>query len=112
MLNKTILLLMCVMIMTGCSSHTRGNVGLMPVFSAPKEEAEWIRNGDPLEIEGDLWYPQDFFDVLLDSEVYLVGEYKGVQVFVNKIDVRPYDRLYTKFAQNKFRVFKKRSVHD
>ena len=112
MINKRLLLVMCVLMVGGCSSHSKGNVGLMSVFAVPKEEAEWIRNGEPLDIEGELWYPQDSFDVLLDSEVYLIGENKGVQVFVNKVDVRPYSRLYTKFAQNKFRVFKKRTVHD
>jgi len=111
-LNKTMILLICLVIFSGCSSRSTGNVGMMSVFTIPKEEAEWIRNGDPLEIEGELWYPKDSFDVLLDSEVYLIGEVKGVQVFVDKVDVRPYSRLYTKFAQNKFRVFKKRAVHD
>jgi hypothetical protein len=92
--------------LTSCG-HTEGNIGIMPTYVVPDTEADWIRNGDPVEFEGQLWYPQDSFEVLLDSEVYLVGEYKAVQLFVEKIDVRPYDRLYTKFGRNKFRIFRK-----
>ncbi len=45
----------------------------------------------------------------MDSEVLLLGEYRNVQFFIDKIDVRPYARLYTKFANNQFRFFKKRN---
>jgi hypothetical protein len=49
----------------------------------------------------------------MDNEVYLMGEHKGVQFFIEKIDVRPYNQLYTKMARNKFRVFQKNSTdHD
>ena len=72
-------------------------------------EAEWIRNGEPVEFEGEKWYPADAFENLLDSEVYLVGEYRGVSVFVDMTDVRPYERLYTRFARNKYRFFEKRN---
>ena len=76
-------------------------------YPVPQDEAGWIVQGIPIEFEEQLWVPQDNIDILLDSEVFLLGEYKGVQFFVEKIDVRPYDRLYTKFARNKFRVFLK-----
>ena len=85
----------------------------MDIYRFPSIEAEWIQNGDPIEFEGELWYPTDGVENLLDSEMYLVGEYRGVQFFIEKTDVRPYDRLYTKFAQNRFRYFqKKQSGHD
>ena len=42
---------------------------------------------------------------LMDSEVFQIGEYKDVQIFVDKLDVKPYQRIYTKFAKNKFRYF-------
>ena len=45
----------------------------------------------------------------LDSEVSVVGEYQSVQFFIDKVDVRPYERLYTKFGRNKFRLFEKRT---
>ena len=75
-------------------------------------EAEWIQNGQPVEFEGELWFPADAIENLLDSEVYQVGEYKGVQIFVEFADVRPYNRLYTKFAKNKFRFFEKKEKDD
>src|SRR5437868_1518211 len=81
-------------------------------FRIPQKEADWIIEGKPLEFEGELWYPRDAVDILLDSEVSLLGEYQGVQFFVEKIDVRPYDRLYTKFGRNKFRIFIKKAPDD
>ena len=47
-------------------------------------------------------------EIMEDSEVYLVAEYKGVQIFVEKIATKPYDRIYTKFDKNKFRYFERR----
>jgi hypothetical protein len=101
-----------VTLLTSCSSNVKGNVGLMPNYAIPQEEAAWIRNGEPILFEEEYWYPQDNYDVLLDSEVIPVGEYQGVQFFVGKIDVRPYDRLYSKFGKNKFRIFKKKTPDD
>ena len=81
-------------------------------FRLPVAEAEWIRNGEPLEFEGKLWYPQDDLENLVDSEVYLLGEYTGVQIFSEKQDIRPLNRIYTKFGRNKYRLFleKKNSI--
>lgn len=80
------------------------------LYPAPTIEAEWIRNGQPLEFEKELWYPTDIVENLLDNEVYLLGEYRGVQFFSDKTDVRPFERLYTKFDQHRFRVFEKRAI--
>ena len=96
----------------GCAPNLRGNTGQMPVYSVPVQEAPWIRDGNPIEFEGELWYPEDAVDMLLDSEVILKGEYRGVQIFVDKVDVRPFRSLYTKFGRNKFRIFKKRGGDD
>ncbi len=96
----------------GCSSHVKGNVGQLSVYQVPSKEAQWIRDGEPMEFEGDLWYPQDAVDVLLDSEVLLIGECQGVQVFVDKVDVRPFRVLYSKFGENKFRIFKRHVQND
>ena len=93
----------------GCNSivGAGGNVGQVQSYPAISVEAQWIRNGDPIEFENELWYPQDGVETLLDSEVYLLGEYKGVQFFAEKVDVRPWERLYTKFGRNKFRYYEK-----
>jgi hypothetical protein len=70
-------------------------------------EPEWIRDGQPIEFEGALWYPTDNVEGLLDSEVYQAGEHKGVAFFIDKMDVKPFDRLYTRFAKNRYRAFEK-----
>lgn len=92
----------------GCQS-TGGNVGRVQSYPLASVEAAWIRNGEPIEFEGRLWYPADGVENFLDSEVYLLGEYRGVQFFADKVDIRPYERLYTKFGRNKFRFFEKRT---
>ena len=92
---------------SGCANGVQGNVGNMAVYPVPTVEAQWIRDGEPIEFEGELWYPMDMVDILLDSEVVPVADYRQVQVFIERIDVRPYHRLYTKFGRNKFRIFTK-----
>ena len=93
----------------GCASINSGNSGQVQSYPAPAIESEWIRNGEPIEYDGSKWYPVNDYEVLQDSEVYQIMEYKGVQVFVEKIATKPYDRIYTKFDKNKFRYFERRS---
>ena len=76
---------------------------------APVIEAGWIRDGEPIDYDGNKWYPVNDYEVLDDSEVYQIAEYRGVQVFVEKIAVKPYDRIYTKFDKNKFRYYERRN---
>ena len=95
----------------GCQTGRSGNTNVN-VFLLSASEADWIRNGEPIEFEKEKWYPQDGIESLLDSEVYIMGEYRGVQFFVDRTDVRPYNRLYTKFGKNKFRYFKKKDISD
>ena len=91
--------------LAGCAGSSVSNGGQLESYRAPAQEAEWIINGDPIEYDGKLWYPQDGTANLYDAEVYLIGEYRGVQFFVEKIDVKPYNRLYTKFGRNQYRYF-------
>ena len=95
--------------LTGCLGGGPGNVGRLQIYKTPSMEVEWIRQGEPVEFEKESWYPQDGIENLLDSEVLFIGDYRGVQVFVEKIDVRPYDRLYTKFGPNQFRYYEKKA---
>lgn len=103
-----ILMLSAVVTAAGCRT-TAGNTGQVQSFSFQAIEPAWIRNGEPIEFENEAWYPKDSTENLLDSEVYQVGVYKDVQFFVDKVDVRPFDRLYTKFSRNKFRSFEKKT---
>lgn len=115
-MRKMYCMLGCVFILlvggAGCSPSVQGNTGQLPIYGVPAQEAEWILAGEPMEFEDELWYPEDAIDVLLDSEVILLGECQGVQIFVDKVDVRPYRALYTKFGKNKFRIFRKRISDD
>ncbi len=95
----------------GCAHSPSDNEGQLQSYLAPTVESGWIREGSPVEFEKQKWYPVNDVEVLMDSEVYQIGEYKGVQIFVDKVDTKPYHRLYTKFAKNKFRYFEKRD-HD
>ena len=111
---KIYLLMIFLFVCLGCFSATKesGNTGQVQSYPVPTDEPEWIRNGEPIEFEGETWYPVDGIENFLDSEVDLVGEYRNVQYFVDKIDVKPYDRLYTKFGKNKFRIFEFKEEHD
>ncbi|MBF0523006.1 MAG: hypothetical protein HQL24_08140 [Candidatus Omnitrophica bacterium] len=106
---KNLFLFSLIFFVMGCS-NIAGNAGALQAYQVPETEASWIRNGEPLEFEGSLWYPADDVESLLDSEVYKVGDYKGVQIFVEKRDVRPYNKLYTKFDRNQFRYFEKKKT--
>ena len=99
---------MLLVFLGGCATLNSGNDGQVQSYPAPAIEAAWIRDGEPIEFEGNKWYPVNDFEVLDDSEVYQIGAYKGVQVFVAKIATRPYERIYTKFEKNKFRYFERR----
>lgn len=102
------LLFMLTGFLGGCASVNTGNDGQVQSYSYPAVEPEWIRNGEPIEFDGYKWYPANDFEVMDDSEVFQVDEYKGVQVFVEKIATKPYARIYTKFDKNKFRYFERR----
>ncbi len=91
----------------GCETPHSGRNYAFSTRAVPLEP-EWIRNGEPVEFEGELWFPADSVENLLDTEVYQVGEYKGVPIFIELTDVRPYDRIYTRFAKHKFRFFEKK----
>jgi hypothetical protein len=97
----------CVTLLAGCVSQS-GNRGLVQVFNAPLQEAEWIQNGQPIVFEKEDWYPVDAIENILDAEVRLMGESQGVQFFTLQEDVRPYSRLYTKFGINRFRAFERK----
>ncbi len=102
-----ICLLVMVLPLAGCVT-TSGAVGGDAAYSRPLEEPEWLRNGEPIEFEGEMWYPTDELENLLDSEVYLLGEFRGIRFFIDRADVKPFDRLYTNFAKNRYRAFEKR----
>ncbi len=105
--SRMIVFAFAVFLLSGCTS-TSGNVGQLQNYRAPSIEAEWIRNGEPIDFESQKWFPTDYVESLIDADVYLIGEYRTVEFFVEKQDVRPYNRLFTKFGKNKFRLYELR----
>ena len=97
--------------LAGCTSSKGAKERLWSVRSQPTEP-EWIRNGEPITFEGELWFPADSTENLLDSEVYQVGEYKEIPIYIELMDVKPYGRLYTKFGRHKFRFFERKEKGD
>ncbi|VAW17703.1 hypothetical protein MNBD_BACTEROID05-512 [hydrothermal vent metagenome] len=69
-------------------------------------EADWIRNGGAIEFEGKKWVAQDGIESFKDDEVLQMGKYRGIAFFIDKVDVRPFSRLYTEFDTNKYRYYK------
>jgi len=109
--HRALGLVLCLMALglgAGCAHMISDNSGQIQSYPVPVVEAGWIRNGEPIQFDGRKWYPVNDYEILQDSEVYQVGEYKGVQVFVEKIATKPYGRIYTKFDKNKFRYFERR----
>ena len=106
LMRNYFLLFFAFVFICGCQSSA-GNIGQVQSFQVPIMEEGWIRNGEPIEFEGEKWFPQDGTESLIDQEVQLMGEFRGVQFFIDKEDVRPFKRLYTKFGRNKYRYFEK-----
>lgn len=106
-MNVRFLTVMLVIILSACTRLNANNEGLLQSYAAPVVEPAWIRNGDPIVFENHRWYPVDDTETLLDGEVFQVGEFKGTALFVEKIDARPFDRIYTKFAKAKFRYYER-----
>lgn len=103
----TLNLILCLFAIAGCQSSSSGNAGQMQSYSFSNTEPDWIKVGEPIVFEKEQWFPKDNIEILTDGEMIMSGEYRGAQYFIEKQDVRPYQRLYTKFGRNQFRVFEK-----
>ena len=101
---RAIFLIVAALVVSGCVL-SQGGANTSLTSSFPLAEPDWIRDGQPIVFEGDTWYPTDNVEWLLDSEVNQMGEYKGVPFYIDKTDVKPFDRLYTRFARNRYRAF-------
>lgn len=106
-MRHLVLLLVITMLSAGCISLPKPTDNKIAV-PTPTSEAAWIRNGEPIQFEGDDWYPTDEVENILDNEIYQVGVYRDVIFFLEKTDVRPFERVYTRFAKNRYRAFERR----
>jgi hypothetical protein len=104
---KKILVVMmgvCAALCAGCILPQRGNEPSI-ISSTQLTEPVWIRNGEPIVFEAEDWFPMDEVENLLDSEVYEAGTYREVPFFIERTDVRPFERIYTHFSKNRYRAF-------
>jgi hypothetical protein len=95
---------LCLVSITGCTLPQRGEGPSIMTF-AQLPEPVWIRNGEPIIFEAEDWFPTDEVENFLDSEIFQAGTYRDVPFFIEKSDVRPFDRLYTYFSKNRYRAF-------
>jgi hypothetical protein len=93
--------------LSGCQFPKSG-VDPLALTGAPLTEAAWIRNGEPIQFEGENWYPMDEVENLLENEVIQVGVYREVPFYLDRADVKPFDRVYTRFLKNRFRAYEKK----
>ena len=105
-LRKTLLFGLAAVLLGGCVGSKAQNQPASVRFAFA--EAAWIQNGKPASFENELWYPQDDVENLLDSEVYVIGQYEGIRLYAEYSDVQPYNRIYTRFAKNRYRLFEKK----
>ena len=105
-MKRIILFLMCfsLVLLGGCVLPQRGNEPSIAT-STQLTEPVWIRNGEPIVFEAEDWFPTDEVENLLDAEVYEAGMFRGVPFYIDKTDVRPFERIYTHFSKNRYRAF-------
>jgi hypothetical protein len=101
-MKKILAVVAAVVALSGCVTSGRGDG---PGTDTGLTEAVWIRNAEPLVFENEDWFPTDEVENLLDSEVFQIGVARDVPFFIERTDIRPYDRLYTRFAKNRYRAF-------
>ena len=98
-MNKKTIALGLMLLAAGCSTPA-------PVEKLPFSEPAWVREGEPIILENKSWYPLDVIENFTDDEVVRVGEYKSEPIYVERRDVKPYDRLYMKIDSLTFRAFR------
>lgn len=100
-----VMALVLMMGLTGCHSvRSRSNDALN---AAQWVEPAWVRNAEPVEFEGQSWFPTDNVENLLEYEVYQAGVYRDRPFFIDRQDVRPFERIYIRFAPDKYRACEK-----
>lgn len=93
--------------LTGCIPLSRPD-DIPQMYAVPDQEAAWILAGEPIVFQDKSWFPADATEAFLDKEMRKLGQYKGVDFFVSREDVEPYERLFTKFDRNRYRYYQLR----
>ncbi len=96
-----IALMLCAIIFTGCAT---GSWSRRSKDYAIKE-ADWVREGKPIIYESKSWYPTEYIENHLDKEMEYIGEFQQLPFYVELRQIKPYNRVYTKFNYHKYRLF-------
>lgn len=104
-MKKILVVMMCYLLVPSAGCMPRQIAEGPIVTSTQLTEPVWVRNGEPIVFEAEDWFPTDEVENLLDSEVYEAGMYRDIPFFIEKADIRPYDRVYTHFSRNRYRAF-------
>lgn len=100
--------LMAGMVLLGLAGCMAARQRSEPSLTADQlTEPVWIRHAEPVEFEAAAWFPTDNVENLLDHEVYQAGVYRDVPFFIDRTDVRPFERIYVRFAPNRYRACEK-----
>lgn len=95
-------------IFSGCQISLPNSGDNTLLVATPLDEPTWVRNGEPIQFEGENWYPTREIERFMDNEVYQIGVYREVVFFLDRVDVKPFERLYTRFAKGRYRAFERR----
>jgi hypothetical protein len=95
-------------ILSGCTSTSGGNYGRDYAL----READWIKEGKPIIFDSRTWNPTEYIENHLDSEMDYVGEFQKVPFYVERRQIKPYNRIYTKFDYHKYRLFLEKKNYD
>lgn len=104
---KTIFALL-ILSFAGCAASQSGS------FSREykSKEAGWIKEGKPIIFEARSWYPTEYIENHIDSEMDYVDQFQNVPFYVERRQIKPFDRIYTKFDYHKYRLFLEKKGYD
>ncbi|MEW6008659.1 MAG: hypothetical protein AB1629_03400 [Candidatus Omnitrophota bacterium] len=105
---KGILVLFLAIVLAGCA----GSYAARRNIDYAIKEAEWIKDGKPLIYDNKSWYATEFIENHLDNEMEYVGEFQNAPFYVERRQIKPYNRIYTKFDYHKYRLFLERKPTD
>ncbi len=92
----------------GCAANQSG--ALNKDFTT--REAGWVKEGKPIIFESRSWYPTEYIENHVDSEMDYVDQFQNVPFYVERRQIKPFDRIYTKFDYHKYRLFIEKKSYD
>lgn len=104
----TTILALLVLGAAGCATNQSG--AFNKDFST--REAGWVKEGKPIIFGSSSWYPTEYIENHLDAEMEYVDQFQNVPFYVERRQIKPFDRIYTKFDYHKYRLFLEKKGYD